>query len=444
MMKSITPLFPLVLFSVTAWADWPNWRGPHHDGSSTETILPETLSLTEGIAWRVALPGPAASTPIVSGDAVFVTTTDPAAKKLIALCFDRKTGRESWRKEIGDGYSSDERSNFANPSPVTDGKTVIFHFSTGDTAAFDFSGKEIWRKQMEKEYGPYAIQWTPATSPVIVKDQVIFQVLQRDSSFVFGDTKKGNPSGPNESYLVSLNVADGTQRWKHIRPSDAAAESLESFSTPMPWASPGRDELLVTGGDTISGHQLTDGKELWRAPSWNAQKISHWRLVPGPVAGDGVILACAPKREPVYAFKSGINGLAQDADRAWTSGDTAESKDVSSDVSTPLFYKGRFYILNSDRKSLSCVEPKTGKVIWDHRIEGSAKIEASPTAGADKIYFQDHRGKVMIMAAADSPKEIASLAMGEGEQKDVRASIALSNGCLFIRNASHLICVGQP
>ena len=125
-----------------------------------------------------------------------------------------------------------------------------------------------------------------------------------------------------------------------------------------------------------------------------------------------------------------------------TSAET-KNKDVSSDVSTPLFYKGRFYVLNSDRKSVSCVEPKTGKVFWEQRIEGGAKIEASPTAGDGKIYFQDMRAKVTILAAGNEPKVIFSGNMADGEEKDVRSSIALADGCLFIRTTRTLYCAGS-
>ena len=436
-------LLPLLAFaSITHAADWPNWRGPHFDGSCEEKGLPAKLA-PEAALWKTPMPGPAASTPIVSGDRVFVSTADVAAKKLLGLCLDRKTGAVVWQKEIGEGVGSDDKSNYANPSPVTDGKAVIFHFATGDTAAFDFAGKEIWKRNLQTDYGSWAIQWTPASSPVLVKGQVIFQVLQRDSSFEFYGKQKGKPGGPIESYLLSLDPATGKEKWKHIRPCDAVAESRESFSTPMPWASNGRDELLVTGGDCISGHSLTDGKELWRFGSWNPGKIGHWRLVPGPIAGDGIILACAPKRAPVYAVKAGAQGTVKENDLAWVSGKAAGNEDVSSDVSTPLFYNGRFYVLNSDRKSVNCVEPKTGKVIWEHRVEGGAKIESSPTAGDGKIYFQDMRAHVTILAAKDTPELIFSGSMADGEEKDVRSSIALANGCAFVRTTRMLYCVGS-
>lgn len=441
-MKAIALLSSVFAFAVHA-GDWPNWRGPAFDGSSTETGLPDKISAAENVLWKAAMPGPAASTPVISGDHVFITTTDAEAKKLLGLCIGRKTGKTLWQKELGSGYSADERSNFANPSPVTDGKVVIFHFATGDTAAFDFSGKELWKRDMQKDYGSYAIQWTPASSPVITDGKVIFQVLQRNASFEFGGNRKGNPDGPNDSYLLALEPATGKEVWKHVRPSDAVAESLESFSTPMPWTFNGRAELLVTGGDCITGHSLADGSELWRYGTWNPDKIGHWRLVTGPVAGDGVVLACAPKRAPVYAVKAGLSGKLEEKDLAWISGADVNSEHVSSDVSTPLFYKGRFYILNSDRKSVACVEPRSGKLIWEHRMEGGVKIEASPTAGDGKIYFQDMRANVTILAAGDEAKVLYSGSLAEGEEKDVRSSIALSGGQLFIRTTRTLYCVGS-
>ena len=437
----LTLLLPLAFILNTRAGDWPNWRGPKFDGSSEEKGLPVKIALADAL-WKAPMPGPAASTPVVSGDRVFISTTDAAEKKLLGLCLDRKTGKELWRKEIGEGLNSDDKSNYANPSPITNGKLVFFHFATGDTAAFDFDGKERWRRNLQKDYGSWAIQWTPASSPVLAGKHLIFQVLQRDTAFEFYGKKKGTPGTSIESYILALDPESGEENWKHIRPCDAVAESRESFSTPMPWSFDGRDELLVTGGDCISGHSLADGKELWRFGSWNPEKIGHWRLVPGPVAGAGIILACAPKRQPVYAVKAGATGMVDGSGLAWTTGKDTKNEDVSSDVSTPLFYQNRFYVLNSDRKSVSCVHPKTGEVVWEHRVEGGAKIESSPTAGDGKIYFQDMRARVTILAAEDQAKVIFSGDMADGEEKDVRSSIALASGCAFVRTTRMLYCIG--
>ena len=135
------------------------------------------------------------------------------------------------------------------------------------------------------------------------------------------------------------------------------------------------------------------------------------------------------------------NGHAK-AEALPTEWSDTKNEDVSSDVSTPLFYQNRFYVLNSDRKSMSCVHPKTGELIWEHRVEGGAKIESSPTAGDGRIYFQDMRAHVTILAAEDEAKLIFSGSMADGEEKDVRSSIALASGCAFVRTTRMLYCVG--
>ena len=408
--------FVVLTFScvVSFAGDWPNWRGPQHDGSGAETGIPEKFGPRENVLWKADLPGVAASTPVVWGDSVFVTSTNEKEQKLLGICLDRKTGAVRWQKEIGKGFRQDDRSTYAGPSPVTDGERVVFFFGTGDLAAFDFSGKELWTRQIQTEYGTFAFMWTFSSSPLLHGGKLYLQVLQRDTAYKNGRGKDGG----------------------------ANAESREAFSTPMPYTSPGRAELLIAGGDVLTGHDPATGKEFWRTPTWNSQKIGHWRLVVSPVAGDGVLLACAPKREPVYAWKAGGNGLLTEADQAWVSGDSVNSRDVSSDVATPLFYRNRFYVMHSDRKAMTCVEPKTGKLLWEYRVEGGAKIECSPTAADGRIYFQDQRGTVTVLAAGDQPKLLHQTEFGDQGQKDIRSTIAIAEGCLFIRTNAALFCVG--
>jgi outer membrane protein assembly factor BamB len=144
----------------------------------------------------------------------------------------------------------------------------------------------------------------------------------------------------------------------------------------------------------------------------------------------------------VYAVKAGGKGTLTDEQAlAWVSDDIDD--DVSSDVSTPLFYKGHFYVMNSDRNSLACVEPKTGKVLWHERLPSATKIESSPTAGADKIYVQSHAGDVYVVKAGDKFELLHEVRMTEKQERDIRASISLASGCLFIRNHKELFCIGQ-
>lgn len=441
-MKLLTTLvFALGTLSSHA-GNWPNWRGPNFDGSSGETNLPEKFSPTENCLWSFPLPGPAASTPVVWEDSVFLTTTDEPNQKLWGICLDRKTGKERWRREIGTGFRSDDRSNFGGPSPVTDGQRVIFFFGTGDLAAFDFSGNELWKRQIQKEYGNFAFLWGFSSSPVLFDGHLYLQVLQRDTTFESNGTLRGRREGNNESYLLAMDPATGKEIWRHVRPSDANAESHEAFNTPVPITRNGKTELIVAGGDCLTSHEAATGKEIWRWGTWNPEKISHWRLVPGAVVAQDTVLICAPKRAPAYAIKTGGSGLLSDDFIAWSSSDEVNSKDVSSDVSTPLYYKGRFYVMNSDRKALSCLEPKTGKMYWEQRVDG-VKIESSPTGADGKIYFMDQRGKVTVMEAGDEAKVLLQVDMGDPSQKDIRSSIAAAQGCLFIRTNLALYCIGN-
>ena len=437
MKKATFAFFPLLLILLSARAEnWAHWRGPYFNGSSTEKNLPANFSRTEHVKWFAELPGPGAATPIVWDTHVFVSSGEEATKSLHALGINRKNGKILWNHEVGTGYSFDNRSNFASPSPVTDGKVVVFLYGNGELAAFDLSGKTLWSRNLQKEYGQFAYQWTYGASPTIYDGKLFVQVLNRNEP-VHG---RGRTDGPIDSYLLALEPSTGKEIWKHVRPSDAHMESHEAYSTPIPFVHEGRTELLVVGGDCITGHSLKDGVELWRWGTWNPTRITHWRLVPSPVAGGGIVLACAPKESPIYAFKAGPSGgLQTDSIVAWKS----QEREVSSDVATPLFYKGRFYVLNGERKTISRVNPASGKADWIGDLESRITIQSSPSAADDKIYFQNWRGEVFVIAAGEQFKLLQKNLMGDETDDSDRSSIAISSGELFIRTGHKLYCVGN-
>jgi outer membrane protein assembly factor BamB len=428
----------VALFTASGHAgNWPHWRGPDFNGSSPEKNLPENFSKTENVKWVADLPGPSAATPIVWGDCLFVSSTDLSKKSLHAMGFDRKTGKQLWNVEVAPGFSQDRNSNFASPSPTTDGSLVYFLYGTGDLVALDFEGKQVWARKLEKDYGQFAYQWTYGASPTLFDGKLYVQVLHRDVPV----NGRGRKDKPNESYLLALEPKTGKEIWRHVRPSEAAAESQEAYSTPIPFTHGGRTEMLISGGDCLSGHDPKTGRELWRWGSWNPSKIGHWRLVPSPVASEHGALVCAPKGSPVFAVKPGLSGNLDDSALAWTSAD----REVSSDVCTPLSYKGRFYVLNGERqtKTIARIDPATGKPDWIGELDTRAKIEASPTGADDKIYFQDFRGQVFIVAADKEFKILRSIPMGDEGEDRLRATIPVSDGNLFIRTDRKLYCVGK-
>ena len=436
MIKLFTVALLLTLLAPSVYGgNWAHWRGPEFNGSSPEKNLPDDFSKTNNVKWVAAMPGPSAATPIIWGNRVFVSSTDTRTKSLRAMCLDFKTGKELWNQEVGVGFSQDPTSNFASPSAVTDGSLVYFCYGTGDLAAFDFAGKPVWSRNLQKDYGQFAYQWTYGASPTLFGGKLYIQVLQRDVP-VHG---RGRKDGPIDSFLLALEPKTGKEIWKHVRPSDAAQESHEAYSTPIPFAFNGRSEILITGGDCITGHDAQTGTELWRWGTWNPTRITHWRLVPSPVAGGGVVLASAPKGSPIFAFKASAKGTLSDKDMAWISSE----REVSSDVCTPLFYQGRFYVVNGEKRTIARVNPATGKADWIGELPRREKIESSPTGVDGKIYFQNFRGAVFVVAAAEQFKLLHVADMGDAEDDRLRSTVAVSLGNLFIRTGTKLYCAGK-
>jgi outer membrane protein assembly factor BamB len=402
-------------------AEWRNWRGPFYNGTSDEKNLPDDFSKTSGVLWSVDLPGAGAATPIICNDRVFISSTNKARESLEAICYDAKTGKELWRHEVAKGIRKDTRSTYSAPSPTTDGEVVVFFYGNGEMVGYDFAGKQLWKKNI----GPFGFGWTFSTSPVIYEGTMYMQILQ---------------GGKNPSVILGMDPKTGKELFRAVRPSKAQAESLESFNTPMPYEHNGRKELLVAGGDDLTGHDLKTGKELWRWGTWNPTRIGHWRLVPSPIAGGGIILVCAPKRDPVYAIKAGGMGLLEKDAIAWIS---TEVREISSDVPTPAFYDGDFFVLSDVRRALLRIEPATGKVKWKIETPGRSKYEASPLAADGKIYLINFDGEVTIVAAGDG-KVLKTIPMeGPMPGGDVRSSISVANGRLYIRVTNKLYCVGK-
>ena len=430
-------LIVLTLASSAQAGNWANWRGPNYNGSTDETDLPTEWSRTENVVWSTDLPGPSAATPVVWDNSVFVSTTDTKADTLWAICLDRKTGQTRWRHEVATGISKDHYSSFATPSPVTDGETVFFFYGNGELLAFNFEGEKQWSQNV----GPFAFGWTFSSSPVLFEGTLYMQILQRNVP-VQG---RGRPD-KNESYLLALDPETGKEKWRSLRPSKAVAESLEAFTTPTPFEFNGRKQLLVAGGDALSGHDLQTGKELWRWGTWNPQRIGHWRLVPSPVATEGVVIVCAPKQNPIYALPSGENGTLDDASLVWVS---RGSRTITSDVATPAVYDGDFFVLHGRKGNghLSRVDPHSGEAKWTIDTPGRVKYEASPTAADGKIYVMNFDGLVSVVDAKSGSilNKIAMETQSDLDNVGIRdrSSVVASHGQLLIRTHTKLWCIGK-
>jgi len=423
----------LVLAGLSVRAEnWPQWRGPLFNGSTTETNLPVQWNKTENVAWVAELPGYGGATPIVWGDSVFVSTPD-SQKNLALLCLDRKTGKLLWKRKVAEGNFEKGRNNAASPSPVTDGKLVFVMFATGDLAAFDFSGKEIWHRNLASEYGRFAINWIYGSSPMWYRGKLYVQVLQqREVPAQYSHAQDGKAD--RDSYLLCLDAATGKNVWRHVRASDAFSEAQEAYTTPIPVETGSSAEIVVVGGNYVTAHSLEDGAELWRCAGLNDKNEPFWRIVPSPVATGGMIFASGPKKDPVLAIKDGGHGTVTESHLAW------RFKEFPSDCTTPLIYKGRLFILDGDKQMMTCLQPQTGQKLWQGNLGVHEIFRASPTGADDRIYCIGEAGTAVVLDAGEEFKVLATIPMGEGP---VRSTIAAAQRALFIRTAKNLYCIAK-
>jgi outer membrane protein assembly factor BamB len=415
-------------------ADWPQWRGPSFDGSTEAKGLPETWGPAESLRWAVEMPGPSGATPIILGERIFLSSYERKESQVLALCLERQSGKELWRKRIGAGKDSRERGRenyMSECSPAGDAERVVFLSGAGDLAAFSHDGAEIWRQNVQESYGGFNIMWGYASSPLLLDGRVYVQVLHRDSPY--GRSRGGGQSGykvERNSYLLALDAKTGKEIFRQVRPEEAVAESKESYSTPIPRRTGGRVEVVLQGGDCVTGHDPASGAELWRFGGWNPEKIGHWRIVASPVLAGKLVYASGPKQGPILAVE--VDGSA--ATTKWTLDRN------TTDVATPLVYKGRIYVLSDRNRIVTCLEAESGKKLWEGRLPCDLYFRASLTAADDKVFAINADGEAFAFAAGPEFKLLNHAKFGG---YPAHASIAIAGDRFFIRTAEKLYCIGK-
>jgi outer membrane protein assembly factor BamB len=245
---------------------------------------------------------------------------------------------------------------------------------------------------------------------------------------------------PGESFLLCLNPQTGSNIWRYVRPTDAVAESQEAYSTPMPGECGGRTEIVVAGGDYVTGHDAETGEELWRGGGMrNFRHRGDSRLVPSPLLADGLVFVCGAKRNPFLAFHDCGKGDITTNGLAWS------SSEYTTDCCTPLFYQDKLFMLDGDRQIMVCFDPLTGHVQWKQPLGIKEIFRASPTGADGKLYCFSEYATAVVMSAADG-KVMQTIPMGEGAQTDEglsHSTIAAAQGCLFARTPGRLYCIGK-
>jgi outer membrane protein assembly factor BamB len=392
--------------------NWPQWRGPPGDGTSAETDLPLTWDSSTNVLWKLPLPGLSGSTPIVWGDRVFLNVTEGEAIHLWAI--DRATGEPVWKRHLSDGNETKRKGNLSSPSPVTDGERVWTVTGTGVVKAFDLSGDELWRHDLQSEYGKFGILHGYSSSPLLLEDRLVIQVLH---GFFTDDP----------SYLVALDKLTGERRWRIERPTDAPREAPDAYTTPALLTRQDRSEIVVTGADYVTGHDPADGRELWRVPGLNPSANPMQRIVASPVV-DGLKIYVPSRVRPLLALE--VATAEGPPHRIW-------SMDKGPDVPTPALGDGRLYLI-TDRGLAWALDTANGEPVWGPERVGEGTYSASPVVADGRIYATNEEGVTTVLAAADTFEVLAENAVGEY----TLSSLAIADGHIFLRTADHLYCVG--
>jgi outer membrane protein assembly factor BamB len=424
-----------VVFGGSVSADWPQWRGPHGSGIADDKNLPERWSATENLAWKARLGGVGVSSPIVAGNAVFVTSqlgtgisrqgprlaqgaadagersisgSGSKSDKVVFLveAFHRANGQRLWEYQMdamGPLESVHDKHNLATPSPVTDGQLVYAWFGTGQIVALDMSGKLVWRRHLGQEISSFDINWGHASSPTLYGDSLILLCDHTPAS-----------------YLLAVDKKTGKDKWKADR-----GKGRQSYATPFVVQTSTGPELVVNSSQRVDAYDPRSGAFLWHVGGTNQFPI------PVPTFSNGVIYMTRGYRSgPYMALRPGGRGDVSTSLVVWQVATGAPY--VSS-----LVYDGGLLYMASDVGAISVIEAETGKRLWQERVNGL--FSASPVAGDGKVYFVSETGEVIVLRAGRKPQVIARNDMGER----LMASPAISNGQIFLRSDGSLFAIGK-
>jgi len=367
------------------------------------------------VTWKLAMPERSGSTPIVWGDYVFLNVGEGSNLSLWAV--DRTSGAVRWKRPLSAGNRRMMKQQMSSPSPVTDGRSVWVMTGTGVLKAFDFSGKELWGRDIQADYGRFGLQWGYASSPLLFEDSLYVQVLHGMHT-------------DDPSYLLRIDKATGKTVWRVLRMTRARFESPDAYTTPALLKHGNSTEIVITGGDVVTGHDPATGQELWRADGLNPSNDGSYRIVASPVVyGD---LLFAPSRErPLLALKPGGRGDVTKSHVLW-------SFNNGPDVPTPVSDGTYLYSIN-DRGILYCLDARTGKVIYGPQRLRNATYSGSAVLADGRIYITDEDGVTTVIRSG--PK--FELLSQNDLQDYTLSSPAISDGQIFVRTASFIYAIGR-
>ncbi len=403
-------IFTLALFLITTSShasDWPQFRGPTGLGYVTDKNLPLHWNAKSNvnIAWKAALPKSdnAYSSPVVSGDRVFVTSAVNNPVEHHVLCFARADGRLLWDTPVEPGpwILKDLRGGYGAPTPCTDGKNVFVVFGSAVIASLDFDGKVVWRKPLTQ----YNFDVALGSSPILHKNTVVLDCDQNNKT----------------SSFIAFDKGTGDIQWEQKRP-----QAIYAHSTPVIVDVNGKAQMLVSANKAIESLNPDNGETLW------------WCAAPGDASSP------AFARNLVFA-DSGRGGKAVCVEATGT-GDVSKTHlkwtfpQIPEGLSSALIV-GDFVFRTHNPETVKCLRLSTGELVFNERLPG-VSTWASPFATTDgTIYFASAGKSYVTKIGGEGGTNLVVLATNDvGEEN--RATAAVADGKIFLRGNKNLYCIG--
>lgn len=409
------------LASSALGANWPAWRGPDGDGRCEETNLPIHWDRKQNVRWQVALPERGNSTPIVWGDRLFLTQAIESEGRRMLMCLDRATGKLLWQRGVK--IEGKETTHETNPhsasSPVTDGQRVVAWFGSAGLYCFDFSGKELWHRDL----GPQRHIWGYGSSPILHGDLCILNFGPGQPSFLLAVDKK---TGQDVWKITEPNADSGEKK-----PEQEKAFWVGSWSTPVIIDTGSRTELLLSGPNRLIAFEPKTGRDLWTCAGLNPLVYTS----PIYDRAKNIVVALGGYSGMAIAVKAGGSGDVTASHRLWHHPKTKQR------IGSGVISDGYIYIHN-DPGVAECWELETGRLIWEERLRGSAAKNdswSSMVLSGDRLYVINRGGDAFVLRASPKFEVLATNSIGE----TTMASLVPSDGEIFIRTYQRLWCIAE-
>jgi len=397
--------------------DWPSWRGPTGNGSTSAGNYPTAWNV-ESVSWKFTLPGKGSSTPILWKDRIYLTTPDEGQDAVLALDLQ---GKQMWLTRLGAQSPPKQRilSSGCNGSSVTDGKGIFVYFRSGRLSVLELDGSVRWTLDLIAKFGPERLYWDSGTSPVLTDDCVILSRLHQ-----------------GDSWIAGFDKATGGLRWQQKRNYDVPSENDNGYTTPVFFQYQGRVAFLIWGAEHLTAHSASDGSVLWTCGQFNPEGKTNWPTIASPViCGNLGIVPVGRDDRPgqghLQAIRLDGTGDVTGTHRVW------KRDDVGVFVSSLAEYEGRVYLLRP-RGSIVCLDPATGSTIWAGSLpRTNASFYASPVIANGVLYAAREDGVVFVVRVHDKFELLSENPMHER----IIASPAVADGRLLLRGDEHLFCV---